>query len=137
MSETFTGHCLCGNVAFESSSEPVMQANCHCDDCRRAAGAAYVSYAFIPKEALTITKGETASYEHAADSGSVMVKRFCANCGSHLFGENSANASRIGVRVGAIDDASWFQPQVNVFASSKIPSTPLDPNIKSFDKMPG
>jgi hypothetical protein len=136
MTVVFTGRCLCGSVSFESTSEPNFQANCHCDDCRRVGGGAYGSNVFVPAEALTIT-GETSSYQHQSDRGTEMTKRFCPNCGSPLFSLNSGAPERIGIRVGVIEDASWFKPKANVYSSKKLASTPLDPEVKAFDKMPG
>jgi hypothetical protein len=133
----FTAHCLCGDIALESTADPMMQANCHCDDCRRAGGGVFASYAFVPAEALTVTKGKPASFEHKSDRGSTMTKYFCPRCGSQLYGMNSANPTRRGVRVGAIEDASWFKPAANVYVSRKLPSTLIDPAAKAFDKMPG
>ena len=133
----FTAHCLCGAIALESTSDAIMQANCHCDDCRRAGGSAFASLAFVPAEALTVTKGEPASYEHQSDRGSTMTKYFCSSCGSQLFGSSSANPTRRSVRVGIIDDASWFKPAVNVYTSRKLPATLLDEDAKAFDTMPG
>ena len=132
----FTAHCLCGAIALQSSADASLQANCHCDDCRRAGGSVYASYAFVPADALTVT-GEPASYQHQADSGNAMTKYFCPTCGSQLFSANSAHPERRGVRVGVIDDASWFKPMANVYASRKLPSTHLDEDAKAFDKMPG
>lgn len=136
MSAVFTGRCLCGGVTFESSSEPIFQSNCHCDDCRRSGGGAYASFVFVPVDALAVT-GETARYQHRSDRGSEMTKTFCSHCGSPLFTANSSFPERRGIRVGAIDDARWFQPRANVYSSRKLPSTPVGTDVKAFDKMPG
>ena len=133
----FTARCLCGDIAFASSSDPKMQANCHCDDCRRAGGSVYASLVMVPAEDITISKGEPASFAHQSDNGTTMTKYFCPNCGSQLFGSNSANPANRTVRVGVIEDASWFQPQISVYTSRKLPSTLLHDDIKVFDKMPG
>jgi len=132
----FKGRCLCGAVNFEVTDKPMLQANCHCDDCRRSGGGAYASYVFVAAAALSIS-GDTASYRHQSDRGNDMTKMFCPNCGSQLFTANSGFPDRRGIRVGAIEDASWFQPQANVYASRKLPSTPLDGNVDAFEKMPG
>ncbi|MDP6707095.1 MAG: GFA family protein [Alphaproteobacteria bacterium] len=137
MNPVFTGQCLCGAVRFESTAEPTAQANCHCDDCRRSGGGVFASFVFVPVEALRVLQGETASYQHASDRGSTMTKEFCPRCGSPLFTANSRHPERRGVRVGAIDDASWFKPRANVYVSRKLPSTPLDEAAKAFDEMPG
>ena len=133
----FTARCLCGEIELSSSSDAIMQANCHCDDCRRAGGSVFASLVMVPVEALSVSKGEPASYQHESDRGSTMTKYFCPNCGSQLFGANSASPERRSVRVGVIDDASWFEPKANVFVSRKLPSTLLNEAAKAFDKMPG
>ena len=130
----FSGHCLCGSVSFECSAEPEFQACCHCDDCRRASGGFYGSFVYVSAQDLQVT-GEMHSYEHHSDQGSTMTKYFCPSCGSHMIGSNSAHERR-AVRVGGIDDASWFKPQAYFYASKKLPHTPVDPEAETFDKMP-
>ncbi len=120
MTSKFSGRCLCGSVKFECSAEPVF----------------YGSYAFVPTEALKVA-GIVHSYKHQGGSGSTMTKDFCPTCGSPMFGSNSSKPDRRGIRVGVIDDANWFKPQAYVFTSKKLTNTPLDPEVKSFDMMPG
>ncbi len=132
----FTARCLCGDITLESTSDPSFQANCHCDDCRRAGGGVYASLVMVPAEALSVTLGTPASFSHESDRGSTMTKYFCAKCGSQMFGANSGTPERRAVRVGVIDDASWFKPMANVFAKRKLPSTIMDEDAKAFDEMP-
>ena len=37
--------------------------------------------------------------------------------------------------VGVIDDASWFRPDAYVYASKKLPHTPVDPETTAYEKM--
>ena len=130
----FSGRCLCGLVRFECGAEPEFQACCHCDDCRHAGGGVYGSFVFVSGETLQIT-GEMRSYEHESDRGNTMTKHFCPTCGSHMFGSNSKTPERRAVWAGIIDDASWFKPQAYVYASKKLPHTPVNPEVETFDKM--
>ena len=41
---TFPGRCFCGQVRFELSGKPVFACHCHCESCRRAAGAPFVTW---------------------------------------------------------------------------------------------
>ena len=136
MTETskFSGHCLCGSVSLECSAEPEFPHSCHCDDCRRASGGFYGSFVYVSTQNLQVT-GEMHSYEHQSDRGNTMTKDFCSTCGSHMFGSNSKTPNRRGVFVGVIDDASWFKPQAYVYASKKLPHTPVDSRVETFDKM--
>ena len=130
----FSGRCLCGLVRFECGAEPEFQVCCHCEDCRRAGGGVYGSFVFVSGEALQIT-GEMRSYEHESDQGNTMTKHFCPTCGSHMFGSSSKTPERCAVWVGVIDDARWFKPQAYVYASKKLPHTPVNPEVETFDKM--
>lgn len=131
-----SGHCLCGAVQYGGDADIKMMANCHCTACRSATGSAYSTIVFVAENELNI-EGETASYKHGTDGGNEAEKLFCPKCGSQLFGRNNARAGMIGIRAGTIDQAELVKPAVNVFLSSKIPSTPVDPELKGFDKMPG
>ena len=130
----FSGHCLCGLVRFECNAKPEFQVCCHCDDCRRASGRVYGSFVYVSTEALQVT-GEMRSYEHQNDQSSTMTKYFCPSCGSHMIGSNSRKPERRLVWVGVIDDASWFKPQAYLYARKKLPHTPVDPGVTTFDKM--
>lgn len=131
-----SGHCHCGAVSFECEAEPAFTVNCHCTDCRAFTGAAYATLLFVPKDKLTVS-GATRHYVHTSDRGSTMTKRFCPTCGSQLFSENSAREGMIGLRAGSLDQPDAVKPQRNLFVSSKIPSTPLDPELPCFERMPG
>jgi hypothetical protein len=52
-----------------------------------------------------------------------------------MFGSNNKTPKRRGVFVGVIDDASWFKPQAYVYTSKKLPHTPVDPEVETFDEM--
>ena len=131
----FSGNCLCGSVKYTSKSEPVNIMNCHCDDCRKASGATYLTNIFIPLVSFNV-QGTLKKYVHYADSGSKMTKYFCINCGSQVYGENSSREGVVSIRAGSINEKYIIKPLRNVFTSSKIPSTPLDNNLEKFDKMP-
>ena len=137
MDREFSGRCLCGAVEYACESEPMFQANCHCDYCRRSGGGVYASFVFVSASALTVNSGELHSFSHETDRGNTAIKYFCPRCGSQVFTRNSANPGRQGIRVGTITDASWFQPSANVYAGRRLPSTPIDNDIKAFEKMPG
>ena len=131
----FSGKCLCGKVTYNCQAEPKAIFNCHCEDCRRATGSVFGTNLFVPEEKVEIF-GEFSSYTHTSDSGSTMTKRFCPNCGSLLFGKNSAKIGVISIRAGSVDQLDLIKPSVNVFMDSKVPSTSIDENLKQASRMP-
>ena len=132
----FSGRCLCGNITFSADTDIKLMANCHCDDCRRATGAAFGTLLFVDDDAVEI-EGDPKVFDHTADSGAAMQKLFCPDCGSQMFGRNSNRPGTLSVRAGVVEQKDLVKPGANVYMSSKIPSTPVDPDLKGFDKMPG
>ncbi len=130
-----SGRCLCGAITFECDAEPAISINCHCSDCRKLTGAAYATLLFVPRDELQVS-GETKTYQHSSDRGSTMTKHFCPTCGSQLFSENSAREGMIGLRAGNIEQSDLVEPKRNIFVDSKIPSTPLDPELPTSARMP-
>lgn len=131
-----SGKCLCGKISFSADTDIKLMANCHCSDCRAATGAAYGTLLFIAEDAFKVS-GTPKVFRHKADSGADMEKHFCPDCGSQLFGRNSKRAGVVSLRAGAVEQRELVKPTVNVYLSSKIPSTPVDPQLKGFEKMPG
>ena len=130
-----SGGCLCGQVSYTSEAEPLFTAHCHCDDCRKNTGSAYAPLVFVPMESLT-WQGDVKTFSHIADSGNEMTKYFCNQCGTPLFGANSGRMDRIHVKVGTLDNAQWFSPMYNVYASKRLPATPINDSVPDAAKMP-
>ncbi|MFA1623186.1 GFA family protein [Rhizobium mongolense] len=87
-----TGGCLCGAVRYEVKGEPLRAGLCHCADCRKESGSAFVTFAVWP----------LAAFEH---SGSVAIyegRSFCPACGGRLFCLTEKEAE---LRLGSLDDA--------------------------------
>ena len=134
MSE-FTGSCHCGEISYTFSGEPLRQVNCHCKNCRKTSGGPYLANIFVSEDNLLI-KGSPKVYQHLADSGNQMTKKFCGNCGAQMFSIGSGRPGIVIIRGGTIDNLEIIQPTLNIFVSSKIPSTPLDESLSTFEKMP-
>src|ERR1700693_3208306 len=87
-----TGGCLCGAVRYESEGEPVFALQCHCRDCQRSSGTAYIAAIRVPSAGFRISKGTPKRYVATADSGNEISRVFCGDCGSPPFRPVSAPA---------------------------------------------
>lgn len=104
---TVTGGCHCGAVRYAAEGEPAHHALCHCDDCRRCAGAPMVGWALFPKEAVTVT-GTPVDYRSSEGT----TRQFCGTCGSGLFFLNEAVfPGQIDIQSGTFDDPNALAPQ--------------------------
>lgn len=134
MTTKFTGGCLCGSVRYECSAKPIATGNCHCRDCQRATGSAYASALLVPQSAVTIT-GEVKYYNVIGDSGGLVGRGFCPNCGSRLFSKPPI-PELMGILAGTLDDPSWFQPAMDLYTASAQPWDYMNPDLPKFAKMP-
>ena len=62
-----TGGCLCGQVRYRLSAEPVVSRLCWCRDCQHIAGNGTAN-AIFPTDSIQIT-GTTAEFSSRGDSG--------------------------------------------------------------------
>jgi hypothetical protein len=57
-------------------------------------------------------------YTSVADSGNVIRRRFCPQCGTPLFTAADVRPHLIGVRAGSLDDPNLAQPAMTIWTSS-------------------
>jgi hypothetical protein len=86
------GGCLCGAVRFEVRGEPYKSGLCHCADCRRVTGSAFLAYADWRRHQLQY-RGVLAIYAG---------RSFCPSCGSRLFSLTDDSAE---IYLGSLDAA--------------------------------
>ena len=132
--ETHTGKCLCGEVTYEISGDPVLQGNCHCIDCRKNTGAGFATILFFKEEQVAQLRGKTSSFQYKSDSGNSKTKLFCQRCGSVVLGNNSGRPGIMSVYVGTLDDASFVTPQFNVYTSRALPFVKIDESLNNFEE---
>lgn len=130
-----TGSCLCGAVTYACAADPVFAGNCHCRDCKKASGSGYAPTFFVPEGAITIN-GEVKYHEGMGDSGHLVRRGFCPNCGSQMFGKPAAMPGLIAVRAGSLDEPSQYKPQVDIFSSRAPAWDAMDPALPKFPGMP-
>ncbi len=133
MSE-LTGSCLCGAVHYRVAADPVVTRTCWCRDCQRLAANGTVNM-LIPTAALNST-GEVSGYAKTADSGNIITRKFCPQCGSHLFANSSARPQFTVVRVGTLDNPSAVRPAMNIWASSAPEWACLDETMERVEQQP-
>src|ERR1700756_2601244 len=136
MASPMIGGCLCGAVRYECSGEPIFSLLCHCRDCQRQSGSGYAAAGRVPAASFRVTRGEPKRYTKTADSGNQVTRAFCPDCGCMLFLQVSARPDLVGIRVGTLDDPSWFRPEADIFVKSAQPWDHMNPDIPKYDTYP-
>jgi hypothetical protein len=134
-SVVFSGSCLCGAVRFEAATAPAMMGDCFCNDCRKSSGAAHCAHMGVPKAAVQLT-GQVSRFEKPADSGNMVTRFFCPDCGSPVYSSNSAMPEFLFIRASSLDDSKIYSPQMTVYISRAPSWGRIDPNVPSFAAMP-
>ena len=113
-----SGGCLCKQLRYEIAAYAPMAARvCWCRVCQYIGAGSGTANAVFPREAVTIA-GERKSYTSIADSGAVMHRSFCPECGTPVFSEAEPRPHHIIVRVGTLDDPELGKPTATIWASS-------------------
>lgn len=126
-----TGGCCCGAVRYEINAEPLGTANCHCRTCQKSVGAPFLAVMFVPAASLTIT-GNYKEYPTLAASGHTVYRGFCPECGSSLFGRNSAFTQVRPIAAATLDDPSIFKPEKDIWVAEAQPWDYMDPHLPKY-----
>jgi hypothetical protein len=116
MTNDLTGRCLCGAVTWISTGPILWAALCHCDDCRRAASADYVSWFGVPR-AATSWRGPRKGFK----SSSRVWRSFCGECGTPMSFQTESFPEEIHLYAATLDDRSAYRPSAHIFWSERLP----------------
>jgi hypothetical protein len=126
------GGCACGEVRYRLVSEPLFVHCCHCANCQRQTGSAFVINALIEADRLEVVRGEPRQVPLPRGDGSVQRVWRCPACAVALFSEYGRNDVRF-VRAGTLDEPSAVQPDVHIFTRSKLPWVTLPEGVPAVD----
>ncbi len=123
--QTFTGACLCGAVGFALRAPMKWCAHCHCTMCRRAHGAAIVTWVGVVTEQFTLVRGDAELRWYR--SSPPAERGFCSRCGSTLFFRSERWPGEVHVVLANLDDPLPLAPQAHVFWGDHVEwLTPAD-----------
>jgi hypothetical protein len=105
MSRQREGGCSCGEVRYRLSSEPLFVHCCHCLNCQRQTGSAFVINLLIEADRLEVLAGTPVSVEVPRDDGSVQRIFRCPHCQIAVFSQYNSPDVRF-VRGGTLDEPS-------------------------------
>lgn len=135
MNATITGGCACGAVRYEITAPPLMAGHCQCRDCQRMTGAGHASMMGVPEAAYRQT-GTLRHFNAKADSGAMVARGFCPECGSFVIGRSTGMPGMVTVAAASLDEPAQFRPQLVVYTASAQPWDHVDPALPHFERMP-
>ncbi|WP_317983342.1 GFA family protein [Sandaracinobacteroides saxicola] len=121
-------------MRYRVAVAPQRVSFCHCEDCRRSAGAPVVAWAAFAEEELTVLQGRPVVHN---SSGQTM-RKFCGTCGTGLFYRNAEFLPGIvDVQLVTMDDAAAFAPEAHVQTAEQLPWMAEAHGLPMFERYPG
>ena len=132
MAHLLTGGCLCGAVRY--AYEGVGAAGyCHCADCRRVSGSAFGISVRVDASQFRIVRGRPRTFTKAGDSGRLVTRAFCGDCGSPLFTLPPERPDVVFIKAGSLDDPTLVKPDRQAWTRSRVSWAEIDPQIATFE----
>jgi hypothetical protein len=93
---------------------------CHCLNCQRQTGSAFVINALIESDRVELLAGEPMAVDAPRDDGSAQRVFRCPACQVAVYSEYGRPEVKF-VRTGTLDVPSSLAPDVHIFTRSKLP----------------
>ena len=129
----FEGGCSCGAIRYRMIDAPIVTHCCHCNDCQRQTGSAFVINALIEADRVEVEGEQPVVVTMPTDSGRPHDIYRCGKCQTALWSTYGGRTYVRFVRVGSLDDASAIEPDLHIFTRSKLPWVRLPANARAFE----
>jgi hypothetical protein len=116
------------------TSGPLIVHCCHCLNCQRQTGSAFVLNAVIEADRVELLEGEPVAVDTPRDDGSMQTIFRCPACQVALYSIYGSLRSRF-VRVGTLDEPQSLTPDVHIFVRSKVSWVTLPDGVPAFDEL--
>ncbi|HSN70239.1 MAG TPA: GFA family protein [Steroidobacteraceae bacterium] len=116
--QTVDGGCLCGQVRFRIGLPTLWAAHCHCTLCRRAHGAAFVTWVGVAAERFAVVAGAQGLVRYPSSPGA--VRTFCGRCGSTLFFQSTRWPGEVHVVLANLDGPIDREPDAHVYWADHV-----------------
>lgn len=127
------GGCSCGQVRYRMTTAPMFVHCCHCTQCQRATGSAFVVNALIETDRIDILQGAPESFPGPSESGRPHDIYRCPACQTALWSDYGRRPALRFLRVGTLDDPAALPPDVHIFTRSRLPWVDLSGQPAVFE----
>jgi hypothetical protein len=113
----YLGGCFCGLVRYHGKGPVTNLCFCHCDTCRRIAGATPVAWGTFLVQRFSVVNGQLAESRSSAK----VTRGFCANCGTSLTYRHDDRPAEIDVTLVSLDEPTLLAPEDHIWVQDKLP----------------
>jgi hypothetical protein len=133
VSATREGGCSCGAIRYRLTSEPLVTHCCHCLNCQRQTGSAFVINLLIEANRVELLAGTPQAVDVPRDDGSSQQVFRCPTCQVAVFSNYGRPEVRF-VRGGTLDDPTAVAPDVHIYTRSKLDWVKLPESVPAFQE---
>ena len=133
MADHLEGGCACGALRYRLLSPPMFVHCCHCRDCQRQTGSAFVINALIEADRVSVLSGDVESTAAPTESGRPHKIYRCPSCKIAVWSVYGGVDKLRFVRVGTLDDPAALTPDVHIYVRSKLPWVTLPEGVPAFE----
>jgi hypothetical protein len=126
------GGCSCGAVRYRLTSDPLFVHCCHCLNCQRQTGSAFVINLLIEADRVELLAGDPQLVDVPRDDGSMQRIYRCPTCQVAVYSEYGRPELWF-VRGGTLDDPAGVTPDVHIYTRSKLPWVTLPDGVPAFE----
>ncbi len=133
MAEAYEGGCACGAVRYRMTSSPMFVHCCHCLDCQRQTGSAFVLNAMIEADRIQLLSRTPEPVSVPTDSGRPHDIYRCPACRVAVWSDYGRRPALRFVRVGTLDNPAALRPDVHIYTRSRLPWIRLPEGVPAFE----
>lgn len=130
------GGCACGAIRYQLLGDPLELHVCHCSDCQRVSGSAFVLSMVTARDSVELLSGDPTVCEFETPEGIHRKELRCPDCGSRLWSEPNGLPSLVTLRPGTLDDHDWLHPIAHIWTKSAQPWVEIPPDVLTYDGNP-
>jgi hypothetical protein len=128
------GGCACGKMRYRLTATPLIVHACHCRDCQRLTGSAFVTNIWIERRFVEANDAPLRSVMLTGGTGNPHEVFSCAECGTALWSKyHAAPGDTLLLRAGTLDYPEAVKPDVHIFTRSKLPWLELPADAQVFE----
>ena len=131
MSDFREGGCSCGAVRYRLASDPLFTHCCHCLNCQRQTGSAFVINLLIETDRVEPLAGDPRPVNVPRSAGNKQRVFRCPTCQVAVYSQYTRAGIRF-VRGGTLDDPASIAPDVHIYARSKLSWVTLPDSVPAF-----
>ena len=132
---SYTGRCYCNDLKYEFDKPIHSQLLCYCRECRYLSGGEANASIVISENSFRFTKGTPKTFKRG-DLEKPRIRFFCGNCGTHICVKSPPRPGMLVLKIGTLDDHSWFSPQSAIYCIDKQSYQHVPNGVPSFERVP-